>query len=111
MTAPLIDCATLDELQAEAGREFVAELVDTFCEEAPQMIAELRRSASGADAGAFRRAAHSIKSNGRTFGAARLAASALALEVGGLPGDAAAIDALNEELAQTVAALRELVRE
>ena len=33
---------TFAELQASAGAEFVAELVDTFLEEAPRMLAELR---------------------------------------------------------------------
>ncbi len=42
MTDTIIDAATFAELQETAGAEFVAELVDTFASEAPQMLAELR---------------------------------------------------------------------
>jgi hypothetical protein len=43
-----IDRATFDELKASAGDEFVTELVGTFLEEAPQMLAELRARATPA---------------------------------------------------------------
>ena len=48
MTAPTIDAATFAELQASAGADFVGELIDTFFEEAPTMLAELT-SALAAD--------------------------------------------------------------
>ena len=41
----MIDRAVFAELQDTAGAEFVAELVGTFLEEAPQMLAELRSRA------------------------------------------------------------------
>ena len=50
MAAPIIDAATFAELQASAGEDFVGELIDTFFEEAPTMLAELRRSAAAAEA-------------------------------------------------------------
>ena len=48
MTAPTIDAATFDALQETTGAEFVRELVDTFLQEAPAMLADLRRVARGA---------------------------------------------------------------
>ncbi len=42
MTSPAIDPARYAELQDTAGADFVVELVDTFLEEAPGMLAELR---------------------------------------------------------------------
>ena len=42
MNEPTIDLATFTELQNTAGADFVAELVSTFLEEAPGMLAELR---------------------------------------------------------------------
>ena len=54
------------------GAEFAAELVATFLDEAPGMVAELKAAAAGGDADAFRRAAHSLKSNASVFGAAAL---------------------------------------
>jgi len=110
MSTPLIDAQTFAELQANAGDDFVAELVDTFAAEAPQMLAELRASHTGGAADAFRRAAHSLKSNSSTFGATRLAELARTLELGGLPPDAGPLDALADELARSVEALRQRAR-
>ncbi|HEY5876499.1 MAG TPA: response regulator, partial [Ilumatobacteraceae bacterium] len=58
----IIDLDTYRELEAAAGADFVAELVATFLEEAPTMLAELRRAYAAADPDMFRRVAHSIKS-------------------------------------------------
>ena len=109
MAAPIIDAATFAELQASAGEDFVGELIDTFFEEAPTMLAELRRSAAAAEAEAFRRAAHSLKSNANTFGAFALGSLARELELGGLdagrqPG---ALERLDEAYRLAAAALAE----
>ncbi|MCB2019702.1 MAG: Hpt domain-containing protein [Rhizobacter sp.] len=106
MTSTAIDLAVFNELQATAGEDFVAELVDTFLEEAPQMFRELRAALRDGDAERFRRAAHSLKSNGHTFGAATLGAMARELELGGLPPDATAIDATQTEYVRVAAALK-----
>jgi HPt (histidine-containing phosphotransfer) domain-containing protein len=112
MDTPAIDLATYTELQDTAGAEFVVELVDTFLDEAPGMLAELRSARAASDADRFRRAAHSIKSNANTFGAQALAALARTLELKGLAadpaGDDAAIDALAAELDRAAAALKDL---
>jgi len=110
MTGPVIDPATFDELRAHAGAEFVAELVETFADEAPGLVGELRSAFAAGAVDRFRRAAHSLKSNSLTFGAMRLAALARGLELGGLPAEGAAIDALAVELAATLPALRSLAR-
>jgi HPt (histidine-containing phosphotransfer) domain-containing protein len=110
MSAAVIDPHTFDELQANAGADFVAELVDTFAEEAPPLLAELRSALAAGAAERFRRAAHSLKSNSSTFGAHRLAALARELELGGLAADAAGVDALEAELGITVTALKALAR-
>jgi histidine phosphotransfer protein HptB len=104
-----IDSEVFRELQATAGAEFVAELVDTFLEEAPGMLAALREARAADDADAFRRAAHSLKSNSLTFGATALADAARGLELGGIGSDEA-IDALQREFdaaAQALKALRD----
>jgi histidine phosphotransfer protein HptB len=108
MTSPAVDAATFAELQETAGAEFVGELVATFFEEAPQMIAELRAAQATGSAEAFRRAAHSIKSNANTFGGLQLGEMARALELGGLSADAAPIDALQAEYTRVAAALEVL---
>jgi len=112
MDESVIDKAVYAELEVTAGAEFVAELVDTFIEEASGMLAELRSARTENHAGRFRRAAHSLKSNGNTFGALKLAAIARDLELKGLDADPArdmaALAALDAEYARAAAALKDL---
>lgn len=108
MSTPQIDVQTFAELQANAGDDFVVDLVETFAAEAPQMLSELRSSFEAGSADTFRRTAHSLKSNSNTFGASRLAELARTLELGGLPASPAAIDTLAEELDRSLAALKAL---
>ena len=111
MTQALIDPHTFDELQANAGADFVIELVDTFAEEAPGLLTELRSALAVGAAERFRRAAHSLKSNSSTFGATELADLARALELGGLPPNETGVEALARQLDTTLAALQALARQ
>ena len=97
MTPATIDQAVFKGLKDAAGAEFVEELVQTFLDEAPVMLAELRQAHTEGAADRFRRAAHSLKSNGNTFGAIRLASFAKDLELGGLPPTATPLDELEAE--------------
>jgi HPt (histidine-containing phosphotransfer) domain-containing protein len=112
MTQPAIELTTYRELQETAGADFVTELVDTFLEEAPVMLVELRNARAKGDADGFRRTAHSLKSNSHTFGAMALGALARELELGGFGADpardSARMDALEAEYARAAAALKEL---
>jgi len=112
MTTPTIDRATFDALRETTGADFVAELVDTFLEEAPAMLGELRSAFAAGDADRFRRAAHSLKSNGNTFGALALGAQARELELGGIAKAAEdggkRLEALAQEYARVAAALGEM---
>lgn len=109
MSDPIIDDAAFAELQVQSGAEFVAELVETFADEGAGLLDALRIAAARGEATAFRRAAHSIKSNATTFGARALAEQARDLELGGLPGDASPIDALTAGFETAIAALRRRV--
>ena len=115
MTAPTsstIDRATFDALKQTTGPEFALELVDTFLQEAPSMLNELRSALAAADADRFRRAAHSLKSNANTFGALAFGAMARELELAGvakvIDSGPQAIDALMQEYSRVAAALTEL---
>ena len=113
MSDAVIDPATFAELEESAGADFVRELVQTFLEEAPPMLQALQAALAAGDAEAFRRNAHSLKSNSLTFGAMALGAQARALELGGLPAAQApadALDALHAEWARVAAALQERLR-
>ena len=114
MTQSTIDVATFEDLKASAGDDFVRELVDTFCAEAPVMLADMRDAFAKGDADRFRRAAHSLKSNSNTFGALELGRLAKALELGGIAPVRAAkgapLDELANEYRRAERALTELAR-
>jgi len=80
MTENEIDRVVFDSLKDSVGDDFIGELVDTFGEEAPSMIANMRQAFSTHDAETFRREAHSMKTNAATFGAISLADLARSLE-------------------------------
>ena len=115
MSAPAIDSATFEALKQTTGADFVLELVDTFLQEAPAMLNELRRALAAKDADKFRRTAHSLKSNSNTFGALALGAMARELELGGiskaLESGGQPLDALAQEYSRVAAALTELQHE
>ena len=94
----VIDRNTFDALRETTGDDFVRELVATFLEEAPSMLADLTDALAKNEPDRFRRAAHSLKSNGNTFGALALAGKARELEMRGLAADAAADEAAIAEI-------------
>ena len=108
MSEQIIDLVTFKELQETAGADFVTELVVAFFEEAPAMLEELRTAYATQATERFRRTAHSLKSNGDTFGARKLGAMARALELGEVRADDAAIAAISAEYERVAAALKEL---
>jgi HPt (histidine-containing phosphotransfer) domain-containing protein len=112
MSAPTIDRATFEALKDTTGAEFVLELVDTFLQEAPIMLEDLRRALAAKDAEKFRRTAHSLKSNSNTFGALALGAMARELELTSVAkvsnGGTAPVDALADEYSRVAAALTAL---
>ena len=111
MSGPLIDRAILDNLVATTDAEFVGELIATYFEDSPQLVAAMQQALSDHDAEAFRRAAHSLKSNSNSLGAKELAAQAKELEMmgksGNLEGAAAKLERLTAEYAQVERALKE----
>jgi HPt (histidine-containing phosphotransfer) domain-containing protein len=63
-----LDVGTIEGLRDLGGDEFLEELIGTFLDEAPTLLAGLRSP----DEDEVRRAAHTLKSNAATFGAAGL---------------------------------------
>ncbi len=70
----VLDRGALDSLLELTGGDtaFMAELIDTFLEEAPALVSEMQRAVAAGDALTLRRASHTLKSNCRTFGALHL---------------------------------------
>jgi HPt (histidine-containing phosphotransfer) domain-containing protein len=87
-----IDQAVFGGLAAAMGEAFVAELIDTFVDDGRELLAALGRALDQRDLDAFRRAAHSLKSNGETLGATGLAALARELEARARAGSLAGAD-------------------
>jgi HPt (histidine-containing phosphotransfer) domain-containing protein len=71
----VLDSAALDELQEMVGGDaaFLAELIDTFLDDGPTLLTAMQTAVAAGDAVSLRRAAHTLKSNSRTFGASALA--------------------------------------
>src|SRR5207248_7755898 len=78
------------------GEGFLAEVIDTFLDDAPALVAALRATHDAGDAEELRRTAHILKSNGQVFGARGFSALCRELEErardGELEGTATLID-------------------
>ena len=111
----VIDRDTFNALRDTTGDDFVRELVGTFLEEAPSMLADLTDALAKNEPDRFRRAAHSLKSNGNTFGALTLGALAKDLELSGLASvrerGPQALTAVADEYARAAAELTALAHE
>jgi HPt (histidine-containing phosphotransfer) domain-containing protein len=95
------------------GDEFLAEVVDAFSADAPALITSLRSSLERKDTDELRRAAHTLKSNGSTLGAAAFAELCRTVEQhakdGRLAGVSQLVDRIEEEyrtLQEALASLR-----
>ena len=110
MSQPVLDSAVLDQLIADTDREFAAELVTTYLDDSPKLVADMRQALAEGSAPNFQRAAHSLKSNSASLGALGLSAQAKALEMlgrsGQLDGAAEKLDELAAGYAEVESALR-----
>jgi DNA-binding response OmpR family regulator len=111
-SAPAVDRSVYERLAATMGAEFVGELAATFVEDGRALIATLRWAHGAKDLDGFRRAAHSLKSNGETLGAMGLAAQARELEAmaraGSLDGARDRLEPLAREYEAVVQMLGDL---
>ncbi len=89
---PALDDAVLANLRADVGEDFIGELMTAYLEDAPELIASMKTALAQNDAESFRRAAHSLKSNSKTFGANELAEVAKSLEETGKSGKLTGVD-------------------
>jgi HPt (histidine-containing phosphotransfer) domain-containing protein len=114
-SSPALDPAALERLRSTMGATFVAELLSTFVEDSRELVGTMRRALGAMDTEAFRRAAHSLKSNAASFGATTLSDLARDLEAlarsGSLDGAGPRVERLAGECERVVRALREAERE
>ncbi len=108
--ASVIDWAAARRLAGEDD-DLLAELVEMFPEESARHLAAIRAAIAQEDAEVLTRAAHTLKSSSRLFGAEALANHALDIEILGRDGLVAKagerLRELEAELAKVIAALRE----
>jgi PAS domain S-box-containing protein len=95
-----LDAAALESLRELGGDEFLAEVVDAFLTDAPNLLATLRRSLQQGDVDELRRAAHTLKTNAATLGAESFAGLCRELEERARSGELAG----TEELARRIEA-------
>jgi HPt (histidine-containing phosphotransfer) domain-containing protein len=113
----VLDPVALQDLLSVVGGEFsyLEELIDSFLEDAPQLLAELEGFVEEGDAAGAGRVAHSLKSNGADFGAAAFADMCKELEVkgrdGSLQGAAELAARIRAEYERVAAALESVRRE
>lgn len=111
----LLDNSAIQALRASTGDdpEFLAELVQTFLDESPAQLAELRDASASGDAHEIRRGAHTLKSNAATFGIVRLEDLCRELEheanAGNLGGAEELTSAIGDALADARPALEALI--
>jgi CheY-like chemotaxis protein/HPt (histidine-containing phosphotransfer) domain-containing protein len=111
-----LDPTALENLLSMLGGEFpyLVELIDSFVQDAPQLLSELDQFIASGDAAGVHRAAHSLKSNGADFGATDFANLCRELEMVGKSGAlngaanlAAQIEAEYGRLEAALSAVRE----
>jgi signal transduction histidine kinase/DNA-binding response OmpR family regulator/HPt (histidine-containing phosphotransfer) domain-containing protein/PAS domain-containing protein len=100
--AALLDPTALENLISMLGGEFefLVELIDSFLEDAPQLLIELEQHVKAGDAAGVRQVAHSLKSNGADFGATTFSNLCKELEMIGRSGT---VDGAADLAAQIVA--------
>src|SRR5687767_14003573 len=88
MTNSVIDRAALQRLMRVVGDDpaELRDLIECFLEEGPILVAELHAALASSDLDALRRAAHTLKSTARDFGAQHLEELCARLERDGRAG-------------------------
>jgi HPt (histidine-containing phosphotransfer) domain-containing protein len=98
---PVLDPAAIERLIitcGEGGEAVVASLLDMFFGEVRRLLETVRRGRAEGDADEVRRAAHTLKSHGATFGAPFLAHVAREVEILAAQSDLTGAGNLMDEL-------------
>ena len=84
-------------------KEFMGEIIDTFLEDAPDLVANMRKGVDQGNAADLRLAAHSLKSNSADFGAETLRELCKQAELLGQTGELEGADGLVSRAASAYA--------
>lgn len=96
-TDEMFDAAALEALLDMIGGDAAAlsELIESFLEEGPGLLARIEQAAGGGDAETLRQAAHTMKSSAADFGAMELSRLCREMEALGRAGRADGATALS----------------
>ncbi len=112
MPDSLIDPESWEMMKSQTDPEFLAELIDMYLADSPDLIAQMRRGLAEGNCELVRRAAHTLKSNSASLGALRLTGAARALEMtaktGSLEGAAPQLALVEDEYALVSPLLAEM---
>jgi signal transduction histidine kinase/DNA-binding response OmpR family regulator/HPt (histidine-containing phosphotransfer) domain-containing protein len=100
------ECAVLDpagllqlqDILGQQGPELLPSLIDSFFEDAPRLIMDAKQALQKGETVTLRRAAHTLKSNSRDFGAIALAEVARKLEAKARDGESNGVQELIERM-------------
>ena len=91
-------------------REFMAEIIDTFLDDAPDLLTRMREGVDHSNAADLRIAAHSLKSNSADFGAETLRELCKQAELLGEEGRLEGADSLVSQAASVYAAVESALK-
>ena len=106
MNEILIDWEVFNQLKSMTGPSFLAELIDVFLNDSPELIDQMLSGLKTGNIEQVRRAAHSLKSNSASFGANRLAGVSRELE---MIAKAGTVESAGPKLEELVAEYEKLV--
>ncbi|MFN2188836.1 MAG: Hpt domain-containing protein [Candidatus Promineifilaceae bacterium] len=108
MSDVIINQGTFNRLKDLVGEDFIGELTETFFEEGPGLLEDMRSALESGDADTFRRSAHSLKSNSASFGAEQMESMARDMEYLGRDGK---LDEAREHMADLESSYERAVAE
>lgn len=94
----------LAEMFGDGGGAIVADIIQTYLDEAPDLIGRLRVAIPHGDADGVREAAHALKSSSANVGTLQISAWAKHMESAGRDGDLATISTVGAQLDQITGA-------
>jgi HPt (histidine-containing phosphotransfer) domain-containing protein len=115
MCETLIDPEAWETIKSIGDPAFLAELIDTYLNDSPELIRQMHAGITAGDIEVVRRAAHSLKSNSASLGATQLATASRELEMlakgGTLAGAQPKLAAVEAEYTRVAPVLVELKNE
>ncbi len=107
MSESQLDREAFETLKSMTDPAFIIELIDVFLSDSPEQIELIRAGIAAGNVEQVRRAAHSLKSNSASFGAARVAGLSREIEMVAKRGEA--LEGAGPLLAELAAEYQKLV--